>query len=267
MRHAITATFAASLTLLAGAAFAQVHAADPERASAQASVLTLPPLATGGVSFQQTRPRPPQPPRPRLPPMPPQPLGARAYFLYDAVSLRASDTFDAVLGTSTMTGAGGGGELLHFWKNALARIAVSQMSDNGTRVAIVDGQVIDLDIPIDVKLRTVEIGGGWRFFRRRMPNVAFYTGASLLIVTLEEITDVGTSPIDDRASSNGYALFGGVDIRLRKWRWFTAGVEAQFRGVPDAIGDGGASEAFGEKDLGGVALRVMAGVNWVKRRR
>lgn len=258
---------ALALTLHAGVASAQGTPADSSGVQAQAAGLRLPTLADDGQLFQQTRPRPPQPPRPRLPPLPPQPLGLRAYFLYDAVSLRASDSFDAVLGTSTMTGAGGGGELLHFWKNAFARVALSQMSDSGTRVAIVDGQVLDLGIPIDVTLRTVEVGGGWRFFRRRMPNVAFYTGASLLLVTLEETSDVGTSPIEDRSSSNGYALFGGVDLRFRKWRWLTAGAEVQFRGVPGALGDGGASEEFGEKDLGGAAVRVMVGVNWVKRRR
>jgi hypothetical protein len=56
----------------------------------------------------------------------------------------------------------------------------------------------------------------------------------------------------------GVAAFGGVDVDL--WKGLMVGVEAQYRTVPDAIGEGGVSAIFDEADLGGFAVRVLVGV-------
>ena len=61
-----------------------------------------------------------------------------------------------------------------------------------------------------------------------------------------------------RESFSGYFVFGGVEVPI--WKWIFAGAEAQYRSVPDALGDGGVSEHFGESDLGGTVLRVMIGI-------
>src|SRR5262245_16102353 len=139
MRRAITASFLMILLAVAPAA-AQVAADDAQT--------------------QQPRPRPgtistkPQPPR--------EPIGFRLYFGFDTVSMTASDSFKATLGTSTLTGYGGGGEILNLWKGLFARVTVASMSDTGTRVVVVDNEVIPLDIALDVSLRTVEVGAGSR---------------------------------------------------------------------------------------------------------
>jgi len=245
------------------------------------------------VADQAKPPQKPQPPPARKGP-PREPLGFRAYVNFDVVSMTASDSFKAVLGTSKMSGIGGGGEILKLWKQLFARVDVSSMSDNGTRVAIVNGQVIDLGVPIKVKIRTVEIGGGLRYVYRprprtptppkppgpakpapapppraqpapparpaavAQPRFTFYGGAGILRLAYNETSDFAALGDDDRASLGGYSAFGGVDIWI--WKWVTAGVEAQYRKVANALGEAGVSKEYGEKDLGGAAVRVMIGV-------
>jgi hypothetical protein len=50
-------------------------------------------------------------------------------------------------------------------------------------------------------------------------------------------------------------VFGGLEARI--WKRIGAGLEVQYRGVADALGDGGLSEAFNETDLGGAAVRGL----------
>ena len=63
---------------------------------------------------------------------------------------------------------------------------------------------------------------------------------------------------DVSMTNTGYVAFGGADVSVS--RWFTAGVEAQFRTVPHAIGTAPVSRDFGETDLGGLAVRVLFGI-------
>jgi hypothetical protein len=42
--------------------------------------------------------------------------------------------------------------------------------------------------------------------------------------------------------------------------WVIAGAEVQYRTVPDALGEGGVSQVFGDTDLGGVTVRVLVGI-------
>jgi hypothetical protein len=232
-------------------------------------------VAADDAQAQQPRPRPgtistkPQKPR--------DPIGFRVYFGYDTVSMTASDSFNATLGTSTMTGFGGGGEVLNLWKGLFARVTVASMSDTGTRVVIVDNAVIPLDIPLDVSLRTVEVGAGWRVPIRTKPKpptrpavparpgakpaparFAVYGGAGFLNVSYKEESQFATTTDNNRASFGGYDVFGGFDVLIAKWVF--AGVEGQYRGVANALGESGVSKAYGETDLGGAAFRVLVGI-------
>src|SRR5262245_12519083 len=223
-----------------------------------------------------------QQPRPRpgtistKPQKPVEPIGFRLYFGYDTVSMTASDSFKATLGTSTLTGFGGGGEILNLWKGVFARVTIASMSDTGTRVVIVDNAVIPLDIPLDVSLRTVEVGAGWRVSIRPKPKpptrptlpakprakpvpprFALYGGAGFLNVSYKEESQFASATDNNRGSFGGYDVFGGVDILIAKWVF--AGIEGQYRGVANAIGESGVSKAYGETDLGGAAFRVLFG--------
>ena len=58
--------------------------------------------------------------------------------------------------------------------------------------------------------------------------------------------------VDD--TFNGFHVVGGVEVRL--FRWVGLGGDVVWTSVADAIGEGGASKAFGEDNLGGTSLRV-----------
>ena len=246
-----------------------------------ASSLVLALLAAPAAA--QVKPKPPAPARPASSG---PTIGFRGYVNFDFVSMAATDSFDAVLGTSSMSGVGGGGEVLRIWKGLFGRIGVSSMSDTGSRVAIVNGDVIPLDIPIEISLRTLEIGGGWRHEIRPRPRVpskvppktpppppakaparpaqpppprfALYGGAAMLQVAYKETSSFAEPGETGRASLSGFSVFGGAEVTI--WKWVFAGAEGQYRSIDQALGEGGVSEVFGETNLGGAVFRVMFGV-------
>lgn len=182
----------------------------------------------------------------------------RAYFHVDSTSLTASRTFDAVVGKSRFTMPGGGVEALNLWKGLFARVAFSSTKETGSRVFVLDDEVIPVGIPLTVELAPLEIGGGWRFPAVWSGRVVPYGGAGFVRLGYRETSEFAQSGDNTDTTFNGSVVFGGVEVSLVSW--VIAGVEAQYRRVPDAIGDGGVSGAFGETDLGGTTFRVLFGI-------
>ena len=187
-------------------------------------------------------------------------IGFRGFGHFEMVSMAAKETFDAVLGSSSMRGPGGGGELTGLWKGLFVRGAVSQMSDTGERAFVFGDDIIRVGVPLTVKIRTVELGGGWRQALRQAPRLTVYGGGGVLFLNYDEASDESVAlPAENASESfNGFNVFGGAEFTL--WKWVFAGVEGQYRAVPDAIGAAGISQAFNETDLGGIAVRVLFGV-------
>jgi hypothetical protein len=182
----------------------------------------------------------------------------RGYVLFDSTSLAAADTFDAVIGKSRLSMTGGGGEVLGLWKGLFARVAFSSVDASGSRVEVYDGDVFPLGIPLTVELRPLELAGGWRFAAAGGGRVVPYAGGGLLRMGYRETSDFALAGENVDATYSGTLAFGGVDVRLVSWLF--GGAEVQYRSVPDALGAGGASEAFGENNLGGFTFRVLVGV-------
>ena len=185
-------------------------------------------------------------------------VGFRAFGHYEVVSLTAADTFDAVLDTSSMKGIGGGGEVLRIWKGLFVRGALSQMKDTGSRAFVFDSQIVPVDIPIEVKMRSVELAAGWRFPVRNTDRIALYGGGGALLLKYDETSDFAAAGENVNESFNGFVAFAGAEFTI--WKWLFAGVEGQYRSVPDAIGAAGISQVFNDTDLGGTAVRVLFGV-------
>jgi hypothetical protein len=190
---------------------------------------------------------------------PPARIGFRAFGHYELVSFAAKETFDAVFGRSTMEGPGGGGEVTGLWKGLFVRGAMSQMSDTGTRAFVYGNEVIPLNIPHTIKIRTVELGGGWRVQPRRVPRLAVYGGGGMLFVNYDQTSDFAEAGENASESFNGTMIFGGAELTI--WKWLIAGAEAQYRAVPDALGgEDSISELYNETDLGGATIRVLFGI-------
>jgi hypothetical protein len=184
----------------------------------------------------------------------PRRIGARAYFAADVERMTAKKSFDAIFGTPTLLGFGAGFEALNIWNSLFARVAVTRETKTGSRVFVFNGQPISLNIPLTVKMTPVELGGGWR---RPSGGVVPYVGAAGLFLRYSESSSFAEEGENISRTHRGYAAFGGVDIALTKG--VIVGAEAQYRGVPHALGSAPVSQEFGETDLGGFGVRILFG--------
>jgi hypothetical protein len=196
----------------------------------------------------------------RPPPAKRRSLGVRAFVTFDVNALAASQTFQAVVGTSTPRAIGAGGEVLNVWKGLFVHVAASKMKETGSRVAVANGDSVPLDIPLTVEMTPIEIGAGWRVDLGRRRRVGVYVGGGLLRLLYRETSTFASDEENSDTAFNGGFVSGGADVRFLGG--VTVGVEGQIRSVPNAIGQSGASAAFDETDLGGATLRVLAGVKF-----
>ena len=255
-----------------GAALIVASPTAAQAAQAQSSnVVMAAPQQTGSSSSTQTgsssstgkTQNPPKPAKPKKPPVPRKPLGLRAYFIFDTELMAASESFKAVTDSSMVFGYGAGADVLNLWRNIFARVAWTTQSKTGERAFVVDDAIVKTGFPVDLKLNTLEVSGGWREYMKKHPNIALYAGGGVIFVSYSE-----TSPFAVTESENfkdkftGYTALGGLEFSLTKL--VTAGVEGQYRIVPDAIGKDGVSKVLGESDLGGFVIRGMIGIRFRK---
>jgi opacity protein-like surface antigen len=215
---------------------------------------------TAGEPLSSQQPKPAPPPKPQTKPVIPRAKpkpGFAAYGLFDYEQMAASDTFNAIFDKSSLTGFGFGAEGVNLYGGLFARVTFSRSSETGSRVAIIDNEPVSLNIPLELKLTTTEAAGGWRFAMDRLRKYSAYGGVGVLFVNFKETSQFAESGDDDTETFTGYDFFGGIDAKLAKYLF--AGAEVQYRLVPDALGEGGASQDFGETDLGGFVFRVLFG--------
>jgi hypothetical protein len=212
------------------------------------------------AALGQTRPQP----RPATQARPPVPkksrVAVRAYGFYDFEALAASKTFDAVAGSSTLNSFGGGVEVLNIWRKAFVRMTFAHGSKDGQRVFVNSGTVFPLGIPLTVGMTPIELGGGWRTTVDKKGLTGVYVGAGVVFLNYSEtVTGAGATSADNTSVTfTGYSIFGGVDRSFHKYLF--AGAEAQYRGLPNAIGTAGVSQSYNETNLGGFAIRVLFGI-------
>jgi hypothetical protein len=227
MRHGIPSTLVRLAMCLA------VAVAFPDPAAAQAAQPSQPPAQPRSVAR-------------------PEPLSLRG-IAFTGISLFGSaDTFEAVLGSSRGPLFGGGLNLTE--RFAFVQVAAWRYSKDGERVFVGPGdEVFPLGIPARVEVTPLEISGGWHI---RGLSRAFlpYVGGGVTVLWYEETSDFADAGenVDERFT--GYHLLGGIEVRLH--RLIGLGGEVAWTSVPDAIGDGGASAAFDEDNLGGTSVRI-----------
>jgi hypothetical protein len=186
------------------------------------------------------------------------PIGVRIFGVVEPELMRASQSFDAVTGSSMLVGFGAGADILNVWRQLFVRAAFSTASASGERAYVVGSDVIPNGLTIDVGMRTFEVGAGWRAPMKKHPNYAIYFGGGALFVSYTEDSQLAAAGDNVAESFRGYAVEAGFDTTFAKR--FSAAFEGQFRIVPNALGEAGASKSYGETDLGGLAIRVMIGV-------
>ncbi len=186
----------------------------------------------------------------------------RAFGLVGFQSFTATDSFSAVLNSSSGTMFGGGGGLL-LGRNVFVDVSLSRFSADGSRVFVADGgEVIDLGIPTQVTVTPIDVSIGWRFAgtprltpagKPRFRAVPF-GGGGFGLQQYEETAEFADSGDDVSESHGSYHVLGGVELPFSRHIGATADVV--YRWVPDAIGTGGVSAYYDETDLGGAQVRI-----------
>jgi opacity protein-like surface antigen len=167
-------------------------------------------------------------------------------------TFRASRTFHAVFEEDAGPVFGGGGEVV-LRSGIFVRVSASRYQNTGERAVRLEGEVFRLGIPLTMTIMPIEVSGGYRFGRRAARLVP-YAGAGVSSHGYRETSQFATSDENVSDRFTGYQFFGGVEYRVS--RWIAAAGEWQYATVPDAIGAGGLSAEFNEKDLGGTTIRA-----------
>lgn len=181
----------------------------------------------------------------------------RLFVHFEGQSMTAKKSFDAVMGSSTMTGIGAGLEVQDVWRGLFVRGGFSRLSKTGERVFVFENEVFSLGIPVEATLTPLEVAAGWRFKPVTSRAVVPYLGVGALFLKYKEHTDGDPSDDDVNETYRGVAIFGGIEVPV--WRKLSAGAEAGWR-TANVIEPRGAMGAFGEKNLGGVTFRVMLSI-------
>jgi hypothetical protein len=164
----------------------------------------------------------------------------------------ASQTFDAVLGTGSGTDFGGGLSLTD--GPGFIEVSARRFSKTGQRVFVTDAkEVFELGIPAKVTMTPLDVTAGWRF-RPLLGRVRPHLGVGYTRMRYEETGEFGDDDENVNESFNGYHVVGGGELRLGSLVGITA--EVVWTSIANAIGEGGASKVFNEKDLGGTSARL-----------
>jgi opacity protein-like surface antigen len=194
-----------------------------------------------------------------------QDWAGRGFFDVGAVKLTAVKSFEAIVGTSTGSVFGGGGEVV-LPSGIFVAVRASQVEKTGQRVFVFEGDTFPLGIDTTIKMRPFEVSGGFRFRGlNRRPALPRSLSASWLVPYIgggigwhryEETSEFAEDDENVAETFRGYHLLGGAEVRVT--RWFGVGGEFQWTTVPDALGQdpNGVSAAFDESNLGGAAFRV-----------
>lgn len=225
------------------AAIAVLGLLSPLAAAAQ----TPPAPPTAGVTFAEQRPAASRGAAPGLS----NRLQIRPFGTAALTWFTASSTFKAVLGSSTGQEYGGGLNLTQ--GPGYLEIGARRFSKDGERVFVFNGQAFPLGIPAKVTMTPLEITAGWRFgprFGRVIPHV----GAGYTRMTYEETSDFADDSENVSESFNGFHVVAGTEVRITRWVGVIA--EGAWTSIAKALGDGGASKAYGEDNLGGTSIRL-----------
>ena len=183
-------------------------------------------------------------------------IGVRGFATLGQITFQAQDSFDAILDRHAGPIFGGGAQVL-LTRNIFVEVAASRFSQEGERVFVTaDGDVFRLGIPVDVTITPLEITGGWRF--RLWPRFVPYGGVGYSSYAYRETSDFAGSDEDLEERFGGFHVIGGAEYQALNW--LAIGGEIAWASVPDALGNGGVSAAFGENNLGGTTLRVKFSV-------
>lgn len=175
------------------------------------------------------------------------------YATIGRIDFTAAESFDAVMGEHAGRIFGGGARIGLPWYGLFVDLGAWRFRGTGERVFVHDGTPFPLGIDTTVTVTPIEISGGWRLRLRRAPRFTPYVAAGVTSMRYQETSDFAIAGEDVDDNFTGYHVFGGAEYKLTSWLGIAG--EAAWTTVPDGLGAGGVSAAFGETDLGGTSMR------------
>lgn len=231
-------------------------------------------LLAAATAHAQTKPAKPSPPaKPAAQtraPQPREPIVVRGFATLGSITFQAQESFETVLGSTSGTIFGGGGQVL-LRRGLFVEVSASRFAAGGERVFVgpaPDREVFRLGIPVDVTITPLEITGGWRYrhcprtLKPRLggcqPRFVPYVGGGFSSYRYQETSDFADDDeqVDER--HNGFHIVGGAEFAVI--RWLAVGGEVSWSSIADALGEGGVSAAFDESNLGGTTIRLKVSV-------
>ncbi|MEZ5292693.1 MAG: hypothetical protein R2745_16545 [Vicinamibacterales bacterium] len=212
-------------------------------------------LSLPATAPAQTRPGGPAPRRPapvRQTPAYPAGIQLRGFGTVAVDWFTASSTFGAVLGSARGTEFGGGLSLTE--GPGFLDIGARRFKKDGERVFVGNlGTVFPLGIPTTVTMTPLDVTIGWRLRPLMGRRLRPYVGGGYTRLTYEETAGFAQDGDDVSESFNGYHVLGGGEFRFG--RLVGVAAEVAWTSIANAIGEGGASKAFDETNLGGTSAR------------
>ncbi len=185
----------------------------------------------------------------------PPKISFRPFFVVTGEQMAAKTAFNAAFGGSFQPFFGGGVQLA-FRDGLFVEVGASRFSKTGEQ-AYYDqptGRTYTLGIAQTVTITPFEVSAGYRARPGRLPHVVPYVGAGLGSYGYTQTSDFANSGENVDTRHVGFLVLGGAEFRLH--RWIGVGVDAQYTHVPGILGAAGLSQAAGENDLGGIAVRL-----------
>lgn len=176
------------------------------------------------------------------------------YGMLGRFTFAATESFDAILGKTAAPIVGGGATVGLPFGGLFVDVGAWRFAGSGERVLVLNGEVVPLGIPLDVAIVPIEFSAGWKFRIRRMPKLVPYAAGGYTSFGYRETSSFSGAGEDVDERFGGYHLRGGAEFKIT--RWLGVAGEVAWTTVPDAIGEGGASAAFHETDLGGTSFRA-----------
>jgi opacity protein-like surface antigen len=177
-----------------------------------------------------------------------QRLGFAGFGQFGYTRFAAQNSFQAITGHGGGAVVGGGAEVRI--GSLFLGGSIDRYTQTGQRVLVIDREVFGLGVADTISLVPMTALAGWRF---EHANATPYVGGGIGTVLFKEeslAADPGEN-IGRRFTS--YHAVAGVEFRNG---WVATAFEVEYSRIPDSIGFGGASAAFQESNLGGVAGRI-----------
>jgi opacity protein-like surface antigen len=190
-------------------------------------------------------------PRPGRPPSRAAEFLVRGFGQYSGTLFTAKDSIEAVL-DATLGQSFGGGVQVVFRNGFFAQGSIDRFEKTGSRVVASNQRLFRVDVPNTVRITPIAATLGYR--DARSDRSIGYVGAGAGWHLLEERSPALASAGDIRQGHVGFHVIGGAEYRLASSLWLAG--EVQWTTVPDALGQVGIGQTFGETDLGGTTFRV-----------